>query len=629
MFTKSNVVSSIERAVTDKVIAPYLTHTDKLNDEFLINRLSPFSAHIKGLILYKGYAHKTVIERNTFIRLSTDSLFALLPEKLVHLFFTGDDDIQLLAKQCADECRHIIIDPISEMLVTLTDMKDRKDSYQAKSSGLDRNAIPKLSESERSAIPKCSEPERNAIPKLSELDRKVIPELSELDRGAIAKLSEPDRNAIAKTPIVENLNSLDFATQQRNFTYERACRYVTTFKIAPPIPTNRIKISGCFKRMADNRWWLRRIRKLITQANEKAAILLNLVNRKKQIYASNVTTKNRQAQLVRNEQLLSSHFIINDAGQRYSLKEISDLNVSNPKVRKAELINRARGFEDLSESLGHKGVFITITCPSKFHRAYSKSGAANPKWDGSMPNDAQYYLNKLWARVRAELKRKNINPYGFRVVEPQHDGTPHWHSLLFVKAEHVKTLSDIIRYYALQEDGDEKGAQDNRCDFKLIDPAKGSATGYILKYIVKNIDGEGLGEDKFGNDAITTAIRINAWASCWCIRQFQQIGGASVSVWRELRRLKDKFFPESLIEKARIAADTSDWQGYIEAMGGIESTPKSHPIKLHYNMNINTNTGECSQSYYDGELVTKIKGLLFEGKAVITRKLSWRLERVA
>jgi hypothetical protein len=585
MFTKSNVVSSIERAVSDKVIAPYLSRTDKLNNEFLLNRLSPFSAHIKGLILYKGYAHKTVFERNTFIRQSTDALFALLPEKLVHLFFSSDDDIQLLAKQCADECRHIIIDPISEMLVTLTNMKERNEGYQAK---------------------------------LSELDRNAIPELSGIDR-----------NLITNALVTENKNSLNFATQERNFTYERACRYVTTFKISPPIPTNRIKISGCFKRMADNRWWLRRIRKLITQANEKAAILLNLVNRKKQIYASNVTTKNRQAQLARNEQLLSSHFIINDAGQRYSLKEISDLNVSNPKVRKAELINRARGFEDLSASLGHKGVFITITCPSKFHRAYSKSGAENPKWDGSMPNDAQHYLNKLWARIRAELKRKNINPYGFRVVEPQHDGTPHWHSLLFVKAEHVKALSDIIRYYALQEDGNEKGAQENRCDFKLIDPDKGSATGYILKYIVKNIDGEGLGEDKFGNDAISTAIRINAWASCWCIRQFQQIGGASVSVWRELRRLKDKFFPDSLIEKARIAADTSDWQGYIEAMGGIESTQKSHPIKLHYDVNININTGECSQSYYDGELVTKIKGLLYEGKALITRKLSWRLERVA
>jgi hypothetical protein len=37
----------------------------------------------------------------------------------------------------------------------------------------------------------------------------------------------------------------------------------------------------------------------------------------------------------------------------------------------------------------------------------------------------------------------------------------------------------IIKRYSLEEDGDEKGAEDNRCDFKLIDRNKGSATGYI------------------------------------------------------------------------------------------------------------------------------------------------------
>jgi hypothetical protein len=574
MFNKSKVVSCIESAIADEVIAPYLTGTDKLNDDFLINRLSSFSKPIKSIILHKGFAHKTIVERNTFIRQSTDSLFALLPEKLVSLFFASDNDIQLLAKQCADECRYIILDPTNETFVWVTKLKNRNEKDKA--------------------------------------------------------IDSVNRN-------LESFNSVNgispehynFDNELHNFVYERACRYVTTYKIEPPIPSNRIQMSGCFKRMSDNRWWLRRIRKLITQANEKAAILLNLVNRRKQIYASNVTTRNRQAQLLRNEQLLSAHFIINEAGERFSLKEISDVNVSNPKVRKAELINRARGFEDLSESLGHQGLFITITCPSKFHRAYSKSGTENPKWDGSMPDDSQRYLNKLWARVRADLKRKNINPYGFRVVEPQHDGTPHWHTLLFVKPEHVKALKQIIHHYALQEDSDEKGAQENRCDFKLIDPAKGSATGYILKYIVKNIDGVGLGEDKFGNDAIAVATRINAWASCWCIRQFQQIGGASVSVWRELRRLKESFFPESILEKARLAADTSDWKGYIEAMGGIESTPKSHPIKLHYDVNVNEETGECSQSYYDGELVTKVKGLFFEGKAFITRTMKWRLERVS
>jgi len=376
MFNKSKVVSCIERAVADEVIAPYLTGTDKLNDDFLIQRLSMFSYSIKAIILKNGFAQKTVKERNVYIRKSTDDLYALLPKKLSHLFFTHDDNIQSLAKECSAYCRKVIIDPQNETFLTLQNDKTVNGKNRVNKGDIGTNTLSKNSVNEKS----CS---LNSVNGISTLYK-------------------------------------NFTHEERSFVYEYLARYVTTFKIEPPKSTNIIKVSGCLKRLADNRWWLRRIRKLITQANEKAAILLNLVNRRKQIYASNVTTRNRQSQLLRNEQLLSAHFIINEAGERFSLKEISDVNVSNPKVRKAELINRARGFEDLSESLGHQGLFITITCPSKFHRAYSKSGTENPKWDGSMPNDAQQYLNKLWSRVRAELKRKNINPYGFRVVETGH-----------------------------------------------------------------------------------------------------------------------------------------------------------------------------------------------------------------
>jgi len=52
--------------------------------------------------------------------------------------------------------------------------------------------------------------------------------------------------------------------------------------------------------MADNRRWLRRVRELITQASESAAILLNTVNRRKQIYVSDVTARTYMAQVARN-----------------------------------------------------------------------------------------------------------------------------------------------------------------------------------------------------------------------------------------------------------------------------------------------------------------------------------------
>ncbi|GAC06342.1 hypothetical protein GAGA_3508 [Paraglaciecola agarilytica NO2] len=71
--------------------------------------------------------------------------------------------------------------------------------------------------------------------------------------------------------------------------------------------------------------------------------------------------------------------------------------------------------------------------------------------------------------------------------------------------------------YSFEEDGDEKGAAENRCDFKFIEPKRGGATGYLAKYVSKNIDGKDLDKGIYGEDPIVAAQRVEAWASCWGI----------------------------------------------------------------------------------------------------------------
>jgi len=380
-------------------------------------------------------------------------------------------------------------------------------------------------------------------------------------------------------------------------------------------------------RLCDQDWWYRKVRKLRNRVLSEIERDIGIVSHRIETYSSDRSLRSLNYREQKQKQFLERQVLRNHLNEEFSLADVASKNISNPAIRRAELMTRIKGFEHIAKLFGHDCLFVTLTTPSRMHRTHKKSGRPNKKFDGTTPREANQYLLKSWQRMRAKLDRDGIRVYGFRVAEPHHDGTPHWHLLLFLAPEKTKQVKSIIRHHSLRDAAQEKGALTQRVKFEDIDPAKGSATAYIAKYISKNIDGEHLDTDTHGNNGKSTARRINAWASDHSIRQFQQFGGPSVTVWRELRKLREPV-SNPAIETARCAADTSDWAEFTLAMGGTNLPAGKRPIKPYRDhvTAIDIATGEIivkDTNKYGEPSQKPIRGLATTNDLISTRRFVW------
>ncbi|MBU3022868.1 replication endonuclease [Aestuariibacter sp. A3R04] len=416
----------------------------------------------------------------------------------------------------------------------------------------------------------------------------------------------------------------DFVDQESTQDYEQNMKrafdlisdFVSSWGLSVPLrdaETETDAQAAAIMRMTDPEWWERRLLRMREQINEHVAVLIGLVRKNRQIYASNRTVQNWRNQQRKNADYLEQMELVDeDTEERYSLKDIVNATSSAPEKRRIELMIRCRGLEDLADDFGYVSYFVTWTAPSKYH-------PNSKKYNGSTAKQTQSYLVEQWAKCRAAIKRAGIEWFGVRVAEPHADSCPHWHMLVFVSPQQKSNMQKIMANYACEHEQGElinkKGVINikPRFDIQEIDRSKGSATGYIAKYISKNVDGAGLQNQpdfETGNTSIDEGIeRVTAWANCWKIRQFQFFGAAPVTVWRELRRLKIEF-ENDVFEKIRRAADSAKWAEFTKLL-------KENPVRLRY--------GSVKNEL--GEKIRKIAGLVFQGFNIETRVNRYRLER--
>lgn len=399
--------------------------------------------------------------------------------------------------------------------------------------------------------------------------------------------------------------------------------------------------AGRLQRLKDPTFWRRVFRKVHARTVEQCAIALGLVHADADCYVSKESQRVHAQRQAANAAMLAKTVAVSERGDEMTLAAIAEKSVSNPTIRRGELMTRVSGFEFVADGLGHVKRWAVLTCPSRMHKwAKLATGKVveNKRYDGTKPRDAQRYLAQQWRRLCAHWEREGLRVYGFRTTEPHHDGCPHWNVLCFFAPmtervvlkrttkeprEAVAVFDAGLRRYFLDNDSaNERGAAEHRVKIEAISDDKGSAAAYIAKYISKGIDGKGMEFDLYGNPIIEASAAVVAWARVWGIRQFQQIGGPPVTVWRELRRLHPENLGDeaSTADKLRQAVQAVNlqliepgekkavaWARYVQAQGGPTCKRAARAVRL-----FKQDRGELNR--YGEPMAARVVGVLASGR---------------
>lgn len=433
-----------------------------------------------------------------------------------------------------------------------------------------------------------------------------------------------------------------FTDEAQSHLYGQVAGIARAFNITPmywkKYRKGQITIRMAFSaisRLIKDEWWANQLKAQRMRWREALLIAAGEVNKDRSPYASKMAIRDVHSRRLANLEYLKSCELENKVtGERIDLISKVMGSISNPEIRRMELMNTIAGIERYATSVGDVGMFITLTTPSKYHptrqvgKGEIKTVQLNHGWNETAftPKDGQRYLCRIWSLMRTAFKDNDLEVYGMRVVEPHHDGTPHWHMMLFCKPGQRKAINEIMRRYALKEDGHEKGASKQRFESRHLN--QGGAAGYIAKYIAKNIDGyalDGQLDHDTGKPLKDTAAAVTAWASTWRIPQFKPIGLPTMGAYRELRKLPRgvsiacEF--DDRVEAARAAADEGDFERYIIAQGGANMPRDAQAVRVARKV-----TDEVNEYEEDIERVVGIYAPhLGANRVHVTRTAEWRI----
>ena len=496
----------------------------------------------------------------------------------------------------------------------------------------------------------------------------VLPEMNQEQVKRLSTLVAAHMSMCLDAACGELFTDEDVTPEEIRRSWERVAAEAMRLDVIPPAfeqlrrkkhrrkPVPYELIPGSLARMLCADWWYRKLWQMRCEWREEQLRAVCLVNKKASPYVSYEAVIHKREQRRKSLEFFRSHELVNAEGDTLDMEEVVNASSSNPAHRRNEMMACVKGLELIAEMRGECAVFYTITCPSRFH-ATLNNGRPNPKWTSATVRQSSDYLVNMFAAFRKAMHKAGLRWYGVRVAEPHHDGTVHWHLLCFMRKKDRKSITALLRKFAIREDREELGTNTGpRFKSELINPRKGTPTSYIAKYISKNIDGRGLAQEiskETGRSLRDNAENVNAWASLHRVQQFRFFGIPGRQAYRELRLLagqakrdlpplkpipgKPELTPEILaalanarpvignprLDAVLAAADAGCFATYIMAQGGVLVPRKHHLVRTAYELKDEPST------YGDhGIRIYGVWSPIIEGR-ICTHVVKWKMVRKA
>ncbi len=477
----------------------------------------------------------------------------------------------------------------------------------------------------------------------------VLPEMNQDQVKRLSTLVAAHMSMCLDAACGELFADEDVTPEEIRRSWERVAAEAMRLDVIPPAfeqlrrkkhrrnPVPYELIPGSLARMLCADWWYRKLWQMRCEWREEQLRAVCLVNKKASPYVSYEAVIHKREQRRKSLEFFRSHELTNEQGDTLDMEDVVNASSSNPAHRRNEMMACVKGLELIAEMRGECAVFYTITCPSRFH-ATLNNGRPNPKWTSATVRQSSDYLVNMFTAFRKAMHKAGLRWYGVRVAEPHHDGTVHWHLLCFMRKKDRKSITALLRKFAIREDREELGNNTGpRFKSELINPRKGTPTSYIAKYISKNIDGRGLANEiskETGRSLRDNAEHVNAWASLHRVQQFRFFGIPGRQAYRELRLLAgqaarmqaDKKVGAPVLDNPRLdavlaAADAGCFATYIMKQGGVLVPRKHHLVRTAYELNDEPST------YGDhGIRIYGIWSPIIEGR-ICTHAIKWKMVR--